>query len=69
MLNDLEKDLARREDKLVSLGDAYSDFGNHIERLNNIARSAKQTTTLEAELGRLRRIVEEQVDLLKQDFL
>lgn len=40
LLGDLEKELACREADLVSLGDAYADFGNRIERLNNIAQSA-----------------------------
>lgn len=69
ILDDLEKDLACREAELVNIGDAYVDFRNRIERLNNIARSTEQVAASEEELGRVRKSVEEQADLLKQDFL
>lgn len=65
VVDDLEKELAHRETDLVSLGDAYTDFGNHIECLNNIAQSAEQATALEEELGRVRKAAEELADLLK----
>lgn len=68
-LNALEKDLARREAELVGLGGAYVDFVHHIERLNNIVRSMEQVTILETELERIFKVIEEQANLLKQDFL
>lgn len=69
ILDDLEKELARRVASLLSLGDAYSDFGNLIERLNNIAQSAEQAAVLEEEVGRVGKAAEELADFLKQDLL
>lgn len=69
VLNDLKKELARREVDLVSLGDAYVDFGNRIERLNNIARNEEQIAALKEELWHLHKAAVELAILLKQDFL
>lgn len=59
--------------RIAGTSNAYADFGHHIELLtiqrDNIAESMAHATALEAELERLQKAMEEQVDLLTQDFV
>lgn len=58
--------------RIIGAGGCLFDFQHHIERLTarrDIAQSVERATTLEVELERLQKTMDEQIDLLIQEFM